>query len=207
MICKTEKLNKAFGTHHVIKDFSWEFEDGKMTCISGKSGAGKSTLLNLIGLLEKRDSGELILFDQKIPRNLRNTRKLLKYKIGYLFEDYALLEEKTVEANLKIAVEEHKIINKKEKIAQALDKVGLRDFEQKRVSECSGGEQQRVAIARLLIKPCELILADEPTGSLDQENKMMVFKLLRQMAEEGKTIILVTHDEELKGYCDTVIEL
>ncbi len=207
MICKAVKLNKSFGAHHVIQDFSWEFEQGKITCISGRSGAGKSTLLNLIGLLEKRDSGELILFDQNIKKNLRNTRKLLKYKIGYLFQDYALLEEKTVEENLKIAIEEHRIKNKKEKIAEALKRVGLEKTEKKRISECSGGEQQRVAIARLLLKPCELVLADEPTGSLDQENKLMVFELLKEMTKEGKTVIMVTHDEELKALCDTVIEL
>ena len=207
IICEVNHLNKSFGSHHVIHDFSWNFEQGKITCISGPSGAGKTTLLNLIGLLESSDSGELILFDQKITRHFHGRRKLLFEKIGYLFQDYALLEEKTVEFNLNMALEGHHLDHKQERIQQALQAVGLEGYQKKLVNECSGGEQQRIAIARLLLKPCELILADEPTGSLDEENKKKVFQLLQECCRQGKTVILVTHDDELKALSDTVVEL
>ena len=101
----------------------------------------------------------------------------------------------------------HKIDNKKEKIKEALEMVGLSGYDNKKIYECSGGEQQRIAIARLLIKPCELVLADEPTGSLDSENKKLVFSLLKKLQDMGKTLIVVSHDEDLLRITDRIIYL
>ncbi len=207
MVCKCIGINKKYGEKQILKDFDLELKKGKITCASGASGTGKTTLLNIVGCIEKRDSGRLILFDQEVNINLKNTRKLLRDKIGYLFQDFGLMENKTVMFNLKLAIEGHKISDAKNAIKQALKTVGLENFENKLVQECSGGEKQRVAVARLLIKPCELVLADEPTGSLDDENKMVIFKLLQEMSNNGKTILLVTHDEEIKLLCDEIIHL
>lgn len=120
-----------------------------------------------------------------------------------------MVENKTVGYNLKIALENLKVtkVEKERMIRKALKEVGLEDYEYKNVYKCSGGEQQRIAIARLLLKPCELILADEPTGSLDHGNKMIVVKLLKKLHEAGKTIVMVTHDEELMAIGDNQVNL
>ena len=118
-----------------------------------------------------------------------------------------MIEEKSVAYNLNLAFDKEKKAVKDEKIQNALAKVGLIGYEQKKVFECSGGEQQRIAIARLLLKPCELILADEPTGSLDENNKQEIFSLLKQLQASGKTIVVVTHDKELMEIADKVIVL
>ncbi len=206
-ICECKEISKRFMVKQILKNFSMQVEKEKITCISGVSGSGKTTLLNIIGCLEKVDSGSLYLFGDKVNPNLKGTRKLLRDRIGYLFQDYALLDDKTVTYNLNIAMEGHKIDNKTMKIKEALTTVGLEGFEKREVRSCSGGEQQRVAIARLLLKPCELILADEPTGSLDDKNKIEVFMLLKKLVEHGKTVIIVTHDEEIKSMCDFIIKL
>jgi len=117
------------------------------------------------------------------------------------------VDNETVEYNLKIALENGKAKNKEELISNVLKQVGLQGYEKKMVYKCSGGEQQRIAIARLLLKPCELVLADEPTGSLDHDNKMLVVSLLQKMHKEGKTILIVTHDEELMEIGDNHIKL
>ncbi|MEG0367660.1 MAG: ATP-binding cassette domain-containing protein, partial [Coprobacillus sp.] len=116
-------------------------------------------------------------------------------KIGYLFQNYALIENETVYQNIQFVV--HDLKNKKELVKEALQKVHLDAYETKKIYQCSGGEQQRIAIARLMLKPCELVLADEPTGSLDTKNKAIVLDLLSQLHKQGKTIVLVTHDLDI----------
>ena len=172
-----------------------------------REGSGKSTILNIIGLLDKATSGDVILFGQKNIRPFSmKAEQMLKNKIGYLFQNFALIENETVVNNLKLALENVRG-NKKEKISEALKEVGLEGYENKKIFKCSGGEQQRVAIARLLLKPCELILADEPTGSLDIKNREIVVKLLKNMQELGKTIIVVSHDPFFEEIADNVIDL
>ena len=157
-------VNKSYGDAIVLKDINIVISKGGITLIYGESGAGKSTMLNIIGLLENLDSGILKLFNQVAPKPFSaSSRKLLANNIGYLFQNFALVQSKTVEQNMLIALEEQKV-NKKKVIKNALTEVGLEGFEKKKVSNCSGGEQQRIAFARLLIKPCELVLCDEPTG-------------------------------------------
>ena len=125
---------------------------------------------------------------------------LLRNKISYLFQNFALLNDKTVAYNLEIATHFLKYDKKTRamKFAQALERVGLSGFEQKKVYQLSGGEQQRIALARIMLKPSELILADEPTGSLDEGNRNKVMEILGQLNDEGKTIIVVTHDSEIE---------
>lgn len=207
-IVEVSHIKKSFGQHVIFDDFSFSVKQEEFLGISGKSGTGKSTLLNMIGLLDKPDTGEITLFgEQSILPFSRKAEKFLKFHIGYLFQNFALLENETVYYNMNIAVEYHKIDNKKEKIKEALEMVGLSGYDNKKIYECSGGEQQRIAIARLLIKPCELVLADEPTGSLDSENKKLVFSLLKKLQDMGKTLIVVSHDEDLLRITDRIIYL
>lgn len=205
-IIEVKKLCKAFGDQQVFEDFYAEVEENEFVAIAGKSGSGKSTLLNMIGLLDKPSSGEIILFGEKnIKPFSKRAEKMLKHHIGYLFQNFALVENESVYYNMMLAIENQKIKDKKTKIAEALKAVGLEGYENKKVYKCSGGEQQRISIARLLIKPCDLVLADEPTGSLDHENKKIVFDLLKNLQKLGKTIVVVTHDEEIIAVADRTI--
>ena len=196
-----DKIHKQYHDHVIFDDFSMEIEQGSFVAIQGASGSGKSTLLNMIGLLDSPDKGNIVIFDKK------NVNKLLKAKIGYLFQNFALIDNKSVYYNLYLSIDHFSFPDKKERILKALEDVGLKGFENKKICECSGGEQQRVALARLLIKPCQLILADEPTGSLDSVNKEVVFKILKKMQSQGKTIVIVSHDEELVERADRIINI
>lgn len=204
-VVEVKDINKSYDDKVVFDKFNLTVETGTFNVIMGTSGSGKSTLLNIIGLLDKADTGEVILFGEKnIKPFSRKAEKMLREKIGYLFQNFALVENETVAYNLKLALEYDKG-NKQEKIKEALSKVDLQGYENKKIFKCSGGEQQRIAIARLLLKPCELILADEPTGSLDLTNRQIVIELLKQMQKDGKTIIIVSHDPVFKEIADQVI--
>ena len=206
-IVELKNVSKSYGDKNVLNNLSTKIEEGTFNVIMGASGSGKSTILNIIGLLDKATSGDVILFGQKNIRPFSmKAEQMLKNKIGYLFQNFALIENETVVNNLKLALENVRG-NKKEKISEALKEVGLEGYENKKIFKCSGGEQQRVAIARLLLKPCELILADEPTASLDIKNREIVVKLLKNMQELGKTIIVVSHDPFFEEIADNVIDL
>lgn len=198
-IVKLESIKKSFENKIVLQDFNLNIEQGEFIIVTGESGCGKSTLLNMIGLLDKPDSGKLWLFDEmNVKPFSKKAERLLRDKIGYLFQNYALIENETVYNNLQFVVQDLK--NKKSLIKETLQKVHLDGYENKKVYQCSGGEQQRIAIARLMLKPCELVLADEPTGSLDVKNKTIVLDLLLQLHKQGKTIVLVTHDLDIVNY-------
>lgn len=205
---KLTNVNKAFKDIVVLENFNMEISENEYVTIVGKSGCGKSTLLNIVGLLDVATSGDVELFGHKNVKPYSSlASKLLKEKIGYLFQSFALLENQSVHYNLMLCIENTKIDNKEEKILQALEDVGLAGYEHKKVYKCSGGEQQRIAIARLLLKPCLLVLADEPTGSLDKENKEIIFSLLKMLHEKGKTILVVTHDGDMIQQANRVIKL
>ena len=194
-LVEINNLTKKYEKKTILRDISLTVEEGEFVCIHGKSGCGKSTLLNIIGLIEKYDSGSVKLFGNDINRtSIFARQKLIRYKIGYLFQNYALVDDSSVMNNLlmgmKYIKESDKI--KKSKISETLKLVGLDGYEKKMIYKLSGGEQQRVAIARVMLKPSELILADEPTGSLDPENRDIVMDLLKKLNNEGKTILLVS---------------
>ena len=192
-------VNKSFGAHHVLKDVNLDIDEGDFICIFGKSGGGKTTLLNIIGTLESYDSGDMSSFAKLNPIKKKKDCELLRRNnIAYLFQNFALVEKMTVEENMKLAVKYNKAKNKKELIQNALDKMGVGDKLKSKVYELSGGEQQRVAIARNMVKPFDIMLADEPTGSLDDENKSIVIDTLLALNKEGKTIVVVSHDKDFK---------
>lgn len=202
-------MNKSFGTHVILKDFNLTIKDGEMLAITGRSGKGKSTLLNIIGLLEPYQSGALIFNDIRNPKiNGRQATLLRRKIIGYLFQNFALMENCTVKENLRWALAYQSGKNKEKAIAQALERVNLpSEIMKQKVVELSGGEQQRVAIARLFLKQCDVVLADEPTGSLDPLNRDLVISLLHQLNETGKTIVIVTHDMLVANSCPRRLEL
>ena len=170
-----------------------EIPDGSFVVISGDSGSGKSTLLNMIGGIEKPDSGSIIIEGLNITR-LKNKNSFFADTVGFLFQNFALLENKTVKENLSLI---KKSSRTKVSLKEALNRVGLSKEVNKKVYQLSGGEQQRVALARLMMKKCSVVLADEPTGSLDKKNRDIVMNLLHELNEEGKTVIIVTHDQSI----------
>lgn len=203
-----ENINKSFGDCTIFKDYSLSVEDGEFILIKGQSGCGKSTLLNMIGLLMSPDSGAIHIGDHvKVNPYTEKSRKVLAEEIGWLFQNYALIDDKTVKANLLMVLHGLSAKEQDQRIGKALDKVGLSGFEKRKVSTLSGGEQQRVALARLLLKPSRIILADEPTGNLDPENKKAVMRLLQTLQKQGKTIVVVSHDENLDDFADRIIHL
>lgn len=196
-------LSKAFGDHVLFDNFSLTVDSGEFVILSGTSGSGKTTLLNIIGALEKFDSGS-VMIDGIDINNPKTHRQYFSDKVGFLFQNFVLIEDKTVRQNLAMI---RKSNASGVSIEDALSRVGLADKIDSRVYTLSGGEQQRVALARLMIKKCDLILADEPTGSLDKKNAERVLRILSDLNKLGKTIILVTHDEEIKNRGWRVVDL
>jgi putative ABC transport system ATP-binding protein len=189
-----KNLNKAYGKHSIFQDFSLRIRDGEIAVISGESGAGKTTLLNIIGALEPFDGGQVVVNGIDI-NNPRNHRKYFAEQVGFLFQNFVLIEELSVRKNLEFV---RKANASGIPIEEALRRVGLLDKIDSKVYTLSGGEQQRVALARLMIKKCNIILADEPTGSLDRKNADHVLSILESLNAEGKTVLIVTHDMSIK---------
>lgn len=201
-------LQKGFNKKLVIYLPEFSIQEGEFVIIEGPSGSGKSTLLSLIGLLEKPDGGQIDLFENKdVKAYTRKSQKLLHDEIGWLFQNYALVEDKDVKFNLDMVLGEKDKKIRPKRMKQVLALVGLPDRLKAKISELSGGEQQRVAVARLLLKSCRLILADEPTGNLDKKNAAQIMSLLKKLQENGKTIVVVSHDRSFDSYADRVVSL
>ena len=204
-IVKLVDINKRYGDKIIFEKFNLLVEEGEFVSVVGPSGAGKSTLLNIIGMLEKPDSGSIEIDGIKNPTfNSHKGTLLMRNTISYLFQNYGLIDNESVLYNLKTATKFLKLsaLEEKQKILDSLDTVGLSDFENKKVYQLSGGEQQRVALAKLILKPSKIILADEPTGSLDSKNRDDVLSILKNLNKNGKTIIMVTHDPIAESYAD-----
>ena len=200
---EVKNLTKTFGEVCVFKDLSFNIDNGEFVVFSGKSGCGKTTMLNLIGGIDTPDSGEILIDGADITKQ-KNRIEYFRKKVSFLFQNFALIDNKTVEENLNMVKKSTRTDITNE---QALESVGIKDKLKARVYTLSGGEQQRVALARIMIKKCSIILADEPTGSLDRENATGVMEILKRLNDEGKTVILVTHDEGLKKAGSRIIEL
>ena len=198
-------LSKSFGARVLWSDLDVAVGSGTMTALTGISGAGKSTLLNCIGLLETPDSGSILFEGRDILRlSGGEVRRFRREILGYLFQNYALVEDSTVLENLEMALGRRRA---RESLSDLMGQVGLEGRENSRVSTLSGGEQQRVALARVIGKTAKLILADEPTGALDSENSEAVVGHLRRLAKGGATVLVATHDRAVWETCDQVIRL
>lgn len=200
---KINNLSKRFDDKILFDNFNISISDGEFVVFCGTSGCGKTTLLNMIGCLEKPDDGE-ILIDGIDVLKLKNKSELFSSKLGFLFQNFALLEGKTVAQNLQIIQKKNRT---EMNITEVLKAVGLQDKVDTKVYKLSGGEQQRVALARLMLKKCDIILADEPTGSLDEQNADMVMQILHLINKMGKTVILVTHNNKIIEREKRVIKL
>lgn len=209
-VVEVKNLNKKFKQQVVIQNLSFTIEENEMVAFTGASGSGKTTLLNMIGLISEPDSGEVVLFGESV-KGINSRQAMLKRrkKIGYLFQNYGVVDEETVAWNLNLALT-YKKYTKKERLSRidaVLKEFHLESLKNKKVYQLSGGEQQRVAIMRLILQDCQLILADEPTGSLDVQNRNMVIAYLKKMKERGKTVLIVTHDLQVAEQCDRMIQL
>ena len=194
-ICKSYRLGD--GRVPVLKNVGFTVEKGEFVAILGPSGSGKTTLMNIIGCMDKHTSGEVILDGINLNEVSKNElTQIRRDKIGMVFQQFHLIPYLTAVENLMVAQYYHSIPDKKEAM-EALARVGLEDRAGHLPSELSGGEQQRVCIARALINYPVLILADEPTGNLDEKNEKLVMNLFRELNEEGHTIITVTHSDHV----------
>lgn len=190
-------IRKCFGEKVLFNDFSLKIESGDFLAIMGESGAGKTTLLNMMGLLDTPDSGSITICGKKnLSFSSRAAMELRRCNISYLFQNYGLIDTETVKSNMRIATHFKRLSGKKEKrlISMALEQVGLHGYERRKVFTLSGGEQQRVALAKVIAKSPQIIFADEPTGSLDERNRNYVLEILKELNHQGKTIVVVTHD-------------
>ena len=215
-ILKLENVEKKYSGGveelHIINDLTFSVEEGEFISILGRSGSGKSTLLNIMGLLDKVDGGKIFIDGQEVDRLSEEERDRIKNQmIGFVFQFHYLLPEFTALENVMLPAllnnfSERAEVEKRAK--ELLDKVGLSARENHKPSQLSGGEKQRVAIARALINSQKILLADEPTGNLDEETSEMIFKILKDINKnEKQTIIVVTHSKDLAEISDKQLYL
>ena len=207
-VLSLQNISFSYGKTPVLKNISYEFEKGKMYCIIGKSGAGKTTLLSLLSGLAAPNSGEIIYDGKSIAKIDKYTFRS-KF-IGVVFQSFNLITKYTALENvvLSMDVSGAKIKDKKQKALQLLESVGLDEDEaNRRVLKLSGGQQQRVAIARALSYDPDIILADEPTGNLDRNTQKEIMDIFRDLTDQGKCVILVSHSLDVASMCDERYEL
>ena len=196
-IIKISHLCKNFGEVKALQDINFSVLQGQWLAIMGPSGSGKSTLLNILSLMDEQSSGEYFLDGTNVQSLDESAKiKIRREKIGLIFQQFHLIPYLNALENVMLAQFYHSSVDEEDARA-VLEKVGLAHRLKHLPSELSGGEQQRLCIARALINNPELLLADEPTGNLDEANEKIVLDLLKQLKNEGKTIVLITHNETL----------
>lgn len=206
-IIKIQHLNKNFGEVKALQDINFSLLQGQWLAIMGPSGSGKSTLLNILSLMDEQSSGEYFLDGTNVQSLDESAKiKIRREKIGLIFQQFHLIPYLNALENVMLAQFYHSSVDEEDARA-VLEKVGLAHRLKHLPSELSGGEQQRLCIARALINNPELLLADEPTGNLDEANEKIVLDLLKQLKNEGKTIVLITHNETLGKQADTMMIL
>ena len=211
---KIDKLHKSYkmgdSSLHVLKGINLTVNKGEMVAIMGSSGSGKSTLLNIIGILDELDSGEYTLDGIEI-KDLTE-KKAAQYRnkfLGFVFQSFNLINFKNALENVALPLY-YQGLKRKERQEKAmfhLEKVGLADWAKHLPNELSGGQKQRVAIARALAAEPKLLLADEPTGALDSATSHEIMQFLQQLNDEGKTILIVTHEEDISLMCKRIVRL
>lgn len=207
---EVKNLKKSYKGKHVLKGVSFSLEKGEMAAIVGKSGSGKSTLLHLLSGIEKMDSGEYFLDGENISRYTKvQLAKMRNRMVGYILQSYALIPGMTAYENIMLPLQMRKFFGtgtsgRLEKIAK---KLSITEILDEKAAYLSGGEKQRVAVARALIINPKIILADEPTGALDEETAEELLELFCNLRREGNAIIMVTHNKSAADYADKVIQI
>ena len=211
---KIEQLHKSYPVGddklHVLKGIDLSVKKGEMVAIMGSSGSGKSTLLNIIGMLDEADSGDYILDEVAIKNLTEKKAAIYRNKfLGFVFQSFNLISYKNALENVALPLY-YQGLRRKERQEKArfyLNKVGLLDWATHLPNELSGGQKQRVAIARALAAEPKLLLADEPTGALDSETSNEIMAFLQQLNDEGKTLLIVTHESDIAAMCKRVVKL
>jgi len=211
---KIRDLNKSYkmgaNSLHVLKGINLDVAEGEFVAIMGSSGSGKSTLLNIIGMLDTHDTGLYELDNFKIEK--LNETKAANYRnkfLGFIFQSYNLINFKNVLENVALPLYYQKVARSKrsELALNYLERVGLKPWAHHLPNELSGGQKQRVAIARALAAKPKLLLADEPTGALDSKTSQEVMHLIQEINDEGKTILMVTHEDDIAHMCKRIVRL
>lgn len=207
IILETKGLTKRFGSVTPLDNVSVQIHRGEWVSIMGPSGSGKTTMLNLLSLLDTASDGQYILDGVDTSTLNKNKRVVIRReKIGLVFQQFHLIPYLTALENVMLAQYYHSIVDSKD-ATKVLDRMGLLPRIDHLPSQLSGGEQQRVCIARALINRPTIILADEPTGNLDEENERVILEFFKELHREQRTVILVTHNPELSEYSDRTIRL
>ena len=207
-----KNLNKTYdGKTMILENFSYTFESGKFYAIMGRSGAGKSTLLNIIGTIDSATDGEVLVMGKNVTGLKEKEKAELRMKnIGFVFQGFYLNPYLNGEENVIVPMRINREIpstDRKQIAEKLMADFGVENLNSSLPSQMSGGEQQRVCIARALANNPDIILADEPTGNLDEENEKIVFSYLKKLAEQGHTVIAVSHNEAVKDYADEIVEM
>ena len=207
-ICKT--YGKGDGLVTALRPIDLDIKKGEMLAIMGKSGSGKSTLLNLLAGLDTPDSGEYIYNGEKI--NTKNQNKMAKFRrndVGFVVQHFALIDEYSVQQNIALPLRYGKLkgVSTKKRVKEIAERLEIGEKLRKYPSQLSGGQAQRVAIARAIAHKPSLLLADEPTGALDEETGKSIMNLFKEINKEGTTVIVVTHDANVASFCQRTIRL
>ena len=207
-ICKT--YGKGDGLVTALRPIDLDIQKGEMLAIMGKSGSGKSTLLNLLAGLDTPDSGEYIYNGEKI--NTKNQNKMAKFRrsdVGFVVQHFALIDEYSVQQNIALPLRYGRLkgVSTKKRVREIAERLEISEKLRKYPSQLSGGQAQRVAIARAIAHKPSILLADEPTGALDEETGKSIMNLFKEINKEGTTVVVVTHDANVASYCQRTIRL
>ena len=206
-LLELKNVSKIYGPLKALDNVNLTVENGEWLAIMGPSGSGKSTMMNIIGCMDKPSLGEVILDGVDIAKESgKKLTEIRRDKIGLIFQQFHLVNYLTAVENVMVSQYYHSMPDEKEAL-EALERVGLKDRAKHLPSQLSGGEQQRVCIARALINHPEIVLADEPTGNLDEANENIVIELFRQLHRQGTTLIVVTHDPEVAEVAQRTVVL
>ena len=206
-LLELKSVSKIYGPLKALDNVNLTVENGEWLAIMGPSGSGKSTMMNIIGCMDKPSLGEVILDGVDIAKESgKKLTEIRRDKIGLIFQQFHLVNYLTAVENVMVSQYYHSMPDENEAL-EALERVGLKDRAKHLPSQLSGGEQQRVCIARALINHPEIVLADEPTGNLDETNENIVIELFRQLHRQGTTLIVVTHDPEVAEVAQRTVVL
>lgn len=205
-----KKISKIISNKNILKDLDLNIKEGDSIAITGRSGSGKTTLLNIIGGLSKFDSGKLIFENENLAEfNIDDLSEYRKNNIGFITQNFNLLDDRNVFENVALPLYYEDIDKReiKKRVKIALKNVNMGKFVYSEINNLSGGEKQRVAIARAIIKNPKIILADEPTGALDEETENEILHIFDNLKKRGSTLVIVTHDYNVANHCDKIYNL